>query len=81
MESYRDAMEECPESTLSNFSKCFLAFLILIRVAAEAKKINKMLVFLTKMYQKSKADASYSIQLLTEVSGIFDYNSTWWTKY
>lgn len=68
MESYRDAMEECPESTLSNFSKCFLAFLILIRVAAEAKKINKIVgFFVTKMYQKSKTDASYSIQLLTEV--------------
>ena len=37
----------CPGSDLSNFSKCFLAFFILIKVAADAanKKINILLSY------------------------------------
>lgn len=38
MEFYREVMEECSEFIFFNFLKCFLAFLILIRVVVEVKK-------------------------------------------
>lgn len=48
MEFYRDVMEECSEFIFFNFLKCFLAFLILIRVVVEVKKINKIVGFFDK---------------------------------